>query len=549
MVRMSKSSSSLELSTAAYAVVFDREKPWLVTVKSGTGAEVARLFLGSAVDTTVGRDELLSVEAPTLNRSGDITEVVFRGASTRWDSKQYIFCCLESEVAYRVEVTGRGRLETCRLLSASLRSDLRTLGLGESRFRGGYQRPYGDLSRGSIPRFNSYFTARPTAAERDQRPVWESDVIDLVDDPLRHGGCDSFLPAPWCWALEPGDGEPWTGLGLAPEPDALAFGAVSLRAQSRFGIDLAYGGRVQVDGHWSSPELLFTFGARDADLAIKQQVAALASRGLVQCPTIAPHAWWPSPVFDMAGQQAWQAGAQPPEAESTLANTLDALALLGQAGLEPGVLWLGPGWMGQAYGMPDPLRWPDLAGFIARQHQEQRHVVLPWPLYGDGVPDDDAAVAELAAKAVHPEGFDADGLRVSAVAPPDGSVGRLLARMAAVRAAIKHAKPDALLIAPTINPYFAHLVDMVPLGSLHSDRRSILPMIRHRAELARLASPGWLVAVSDLGSPSIEAWQELVTVQGALGVPVLAHAEGLPVPREPLSREDLALVVEEWAAL
>jgi hypothetical protein len=545
---MSKSAQSLELSTAAYAVEFDRQKPWQVTIKSGTGAEVARLFLGSAVDTALGWDELLTVEAPTLNRSGEITEVVFRGSSSRWEGKQYILRCLESEVTYRVEVAGRGRIKTCRLLSACLRPDLRALGLGESRFRAGYQRPFGDLCRGSVPRFGSYLTARPTAAERDQRPLWESDEIDLVDDPLRHGGCDSFLPAPWCWSLEPGEGEPWTSLGLAPEPDALQFGAVRLRSASSFGIELEYGGRVQVEGRWASPELVFCFGARDADLAVRQQVAALAARGLVQCPTAAPPGWWLQPVFDASEQQAWQAGDRAPESESSLANMLDALALLAHAGLRPPVIWLGPGWMGD-YGQPDALRWPDLAGFIARQHQDRRRVILPWPLFGPDAPENDAAVAELAANAVKADGFDADGLRLCDVTPPDGSVARLHTRIAAVRTAVKAARSDALLIAPTVNPYFAHLVDMVTLGSLQTDRSSVLPMVRHRAEIARIASPGWLLAVTDAGVPTIEAWQELVTVQGALGVPVLSHAEGLPVPREPLTRDDLARVAAEWAEL
>lgn len=547
MVRMSKSATALELATTAYALVFDRHKPWQVTVKTGTGTEVARLFLGSAVDTTAGRDELWSVEAPTLSRRGDVTEVVFRGASSRWDLKRYIFACHEAEIGYRVEVGGRGRIACCRLLSATLRQDIRALSLGPSRFRGGYQRPYGDLCRGSQALFGSYLTARPTAAERDQRPVWEDDVIDLVDDPARHGGCSSFLPATWCWALELGEAEPWVGMGLAPDADQLQFGAVRLRADASFGIELEYDGRVAPDVGWTSPELLFCFGARDADLAVRQLVGALASRNLVQCPADAPQPWWTSPAFNAGGQQAWRAGDDG-DGVSTLADTLDALAVLAQAGLRPKVIWLGPGWMGD-YGVPDPLRWPDLPGFIARQHDDHRRIILPWPLFGDGVPDSDAEVARLAKSAIAADGYDADGLRLTDVAPLDGCVGRLQQRLAAVRAAIKGAKPDALLIAPTVNPYFAHLVDMVTLGGLHSDRESVLPMLRHRADLARLASPGWLLAVSDEGVPSLTAWQEVIAVAPEFGVPVLSHAEGLPVPREPLTRDDLAKVAAEWESL
>jgi len=96
-----------------------------------------------------------------------------------------------------------------------------------------------------------------------------------------------------------------------------------------------------------------------------------------------------------------------------------------------------------------------------------------------------------------------------------------------------------------VNPYYAHR--WTGPGRSTETRRpcAVAPP---PGDIARLSSPGWLLAVSDAGVPSIEAWQEVIAVAPELGVPVLAHAEGLPVPRAPLRREELAKVAEEWGA-
>ena len=545
MVRLHKSSQRLELNAPAYTLSFDRERPWLIGVATADGSPVADLFVGSSVDTLAGRDELEPCGPPYMSREADATRVEFRSRSSRWDEKRYLFDCRDDEIEYHVEVVGRGRVDVVHYWQGCLPEDAVRLGLGPSRLRADYQRPYSDISRGSRPHFLTYYTARPTAAERDLRLPFEDDVIDLVDDPQRHGGCDSFLPAIWAQAWEAGQHGGWVGLGLAATEAELGFESFAYQGGAHFGFAVDYGGRVAVDGNWSSPSLLLSFGSDEARGALSRVAEALDRRGLRAAVSGERPEWWSRPVFDGAGQQDWLAGSRDPRTESTLANYLDALALLQAAGAEPGVVWIGPGWSAaDGHGRPDPVRWPDLSGFVARQHAVGRRVVLTWPLWAWPEAAADDALGWL----LSADGAGIDGLRVTEVAPPEGGVLAVRDRLARLRSGLKQVRPDGLLIAPTVNPAFADLVDMVPLGGLWSDRLSVAPALRHRAWLAELAVPGALRAVGDWGVPTFEAWREAQALAPELGVPVLSAVGGLSVAGDPLTPDDLREVGERWRA-
>jgi hypothetical protein len=552
MVRVQKSARRLELSAPAYSLTFDADRPWVVALAAGTGAPALDFFLGAGVDTAAGRDELAPPGTPELTREDETLVATYTSASSRWAAKRYVFACTEADIAYRVEVEGRGVITACRFGQGALARDLEALGLGPNYFRAGYQRPYRDLARGSRAHALSVFTARPTAAERDLLPLWEDSEIDLRDDPLRHGGGDSFLPAPWMFALDLGRDQPWAAVGLAARPEELDFTRFALRGGETVGFELAYDGR-PVDGAWRSPELVFTLGARDHYAALRSLAEALRRRDLLPDSPLAQPACWRAPVFDGQGEQCTLAGRGDPAGECTAANYFDALAILAQHGLAPGAVWLGEGWMGDAPGRPDTARWPDFRGFVARQHQAGRQVVVSWPLGlapPPGVPRDPRQPAwrgwlgELLTPLLSPDGLDLDGVRIADQGWPDAAW--LYHALAALRAIAKEAKPEALIVAPTINSAYAALVDLAPTGSLWTDRRSVAAAVRHRAAVARIAGPRWLIGVSDRHAPGREAWREVIELQPSLGVPILSYARGLDQTGEPLEAEDFALVARAW---
>ncbi|MBI5832526.1 MAG: hypothetical protein HZB16_09500 [Armatimonadetes bacterium] len=554
MVRVQKSARKLELSGPAYCLAFDADRPWVVSLAAGTGRPVFELFLGSSVDTLTGRDELQPAGAPFLTREGaDTLVATYTTRSSRWGVKRYVFACRDADIEYWVEVEGSGRITTCRLFQGFLARDVDMLGLGASYFRPGYERPYRDLARGSRCLAESIVTARPNAAERDAVRTWEDSEIDLTDDPSRHGGLDSFLPAPWAFAFDLGAGQPWALAGLAPSRTQLGFTSFAFRGGETIGFELNYPS-LDVSGKWRSPGLVFNIGARDEEAALRAYVDCLRRRDL--CTDERPPApdWWRGPIFDGSGEQHALQGSGAVEDECTQAVYRDALALLRTQGLNPSQVWLGPGWLADDNaGRPDPARWPNLKEFVSEQHHEGRRVVVSWPLRLKApahLGHDPLSmnyrrwIDELLGDLLRPDGLDVDGLRICDNGWPDGQW--LHDMLTFVRGSARAVKPEALIVAPTVNPCYAHLVDMVTLGSLWSDRRSVADAVRRRALLARSTHPDWLLAVQDLHAPGRDAWREVIELGPKLGVPVLSYARHLEQTGESLDPEDFDLVRRMW---
>jgi hypothetical protein len=255
----------------------------------------------------------------------------------------------------------------------------------------------------------------------------------------------------------------------------------------------------------------------------------------------------------------------------------------------------------------DVGRWPDLRGFIDSVHQRGRRVLLWWsPWDPEGVPDTECvrylpgedtrqnrpgrlskfgtphrgkkiavditmpAVRERirqqvrVALSAEPGCWNADGLKIDhlAAAPgiygmafPEGS-GRLFGIeaayhvMALIYEAAKGIKPDALIVGQSPNPYFADVQDMVRLGDIYSHQAAtVLPEMRFRASMARIADPSWLIDSDGWPMPSLAAWREYVREQPGIGVPSLYYLTHLDTTSEPLTAADYALIRSSWSEL
>ena len=289
----------------------------------------------------------------------------------------------------------------------------------------------------------------------------------------------------------------------------------------------------------------------------------------------------------------------------TQTNYADIVARMDSAGLPFGTLVIDARWF-LAGGRKDvdAGRWPDLPGFVAEQHRAGRKVVLWWgPWDSEGVPADECirwhpdqelhanragrlakfGVPQPGAKlgvditleAVRdriraqvryllgsgPGCVNADGLKIDhqaatpglygMVFPPDS--GRLFGieaaheiQLVAYKAA-KDAKPDALIIGQSPNPYFADVQDMLRLGDIYAHRAdTVLPEMRFRAQMARAADPGLLIDTDGWPLPSLKAWREYAVSQPALGVPSLYYASHLDTTGEAFRPEDFTLLRRLW---
>jgi hypothetical protein len=518
----------------------------------------------AAFDTVDGYDETVSVSPPRVV-DGRI-EVERR--STLWERAVVSIACTDDQLELRCRVSGRGALTDVDLLA--LRSLLA-------------DRPTGLLPSGyAIGTLTRLYCASPAHAT-GVRPAHEPAVIGVTGDgePGRHHWF--FTPAPLYFAWAGDDEREWLDLGLAAPVEELTFvEAAYLPRDGGFRLRLEYDGHTHVDGDFEAPALVFTAGVPDPEAGLRRHRDDLVARGAA--PPVEARvrpAWWTAPIFCGWGEQyhLFEASGVSAVAHATQANYDRFLETLEREGIVPGTIVLDDKWQAE-YGTnePDPEKWPDLAGWIARRHERGQRVLLWWKAWDpEGLPPelcvrspDGAAVAvdpsnpaarELLERQLrallHPDGLDADGLKVDYTArTPSGrgltvhgeawGIALLHELLDVVYRAAKAAKPDALIVTQAPHPAFAGVADMIRLNDMVGGHASVVPQMTFRAELTKAVLPELLIDTDDWRVPSREAWREYLAVKHELGVPALYYATHVDLTGEPLGPADYEALRSAW---
>src|SRR5688572_32830793 len=108
-MRFARSSDRVTIETTAYRLHLHRDAPW-ARLEDGAGVHWADLSLVGAVDTMTRRDETGSIEGPETTEVADVLRVAWHIGSAAWPTKRLVMECRESDLAIRLEVTGRGAL-------------------------------------------------------------------------------------------------------------------------------------------------------------------------------------------------------------------------------------------------------------------------------------------------------------------------------------------------------------------------------------------------------------------------------------------------------
>ncbi len=545
--------------------VFEASEDGLrATLRPAGGEPWLTLRPHAAFDTVDGVDETLSVSAPQLVDG----RIVIERRSTLWERAAVTIECADTQVQLRPSVSGRGRLGAADLLA--LRSLLP-------------DRPTGLLPSGyAVGRVTKLFCPNPAHAT-GVRPVFEPAVIGVTGDgePGRHHWF--FTPAALYLAWAEEDEREWLDLGIVAPVDELTFvEAAYAPRDGGFHLRLEYEGHTEVDGDFEAPALLLTTGVPDPVTGLRRHRDDLAARG--GAPTVAERErprWWTDPIFCGWGEQfhLFETSGVSPMAQATQANYDGFLETLEREGLRPRTVVLDDKWQ-TAYGTnePDVAKWPDLKSWIARQHEEGRHVLLWWKAWDpeglpaelcirnrDGVPvavdpsnpDTRDEIARQLQALLGPGGLDADGLKVDFTArtPSGGTlethgkgwgIALLHDLLAVVYRAAKEVKPDALVITQAPHPGFADVADMIRLNDMIGGNASVVPQMTFRAEVTRAAVPELLIDTDDWRIPSRDAWREYLAMKHELGVPSLYYATHLDMTGEPLEPADYAALREAW---
>jgi hypothetical protein len=169
-----------------------------------------------------------------------------------------------------------------------------------------------------------------------------------------------------------------------------------------------------------------------------------------------------------------------------------------------------------------------------------------------------ATMAEL----LHPDGLDADGLKVDFTQrAPSGAglvahggswgIAMLHELLTAIHDAAKTAKPGALVITHTPHPSFGDVCDMVRLNDvLDSDVEGApvpaVDQLRFRHAVVSRSMPHHLVDTDQWPIQSRADWLDYAAAQAGLGVPSLYYVEAIDNSREPISGADLEQVARWW---
>jgi hypothetical protein len=540
------------------------------TLSSPDRVRLASLRPLAALDTLAGVDETLAVLPPT--RAGSTFTIERR--STIWERALVTVDCSDTAVEFRASVEGRGELTDVQLLA--FRSLLP-------------RKPHGLMPSGSA--FRTLFSPNPSDP-RVVRPAAGSCVIGVNGDGEAGRGHWLFTPAPLYLAfspdevVEPADEATWLDLGLAAPVEQLTF--VQLVYEARHGgfhLRLEYEGHTSVEGRFEAPVLILTPGVADPYTGLRRHRDDLVVRGAAPAPEPRePPAWWREPIFCGWGAQCHLAetSGEGIAADRATQENYDAfLGRLESEGVVPGTVVLDDKWQA-TYGRnePDPAKWPDLRGWIASRHAGGQKVLLWWKAWdAEGLPPElcirsaagdplgldpsNPEAREALRESVHsmlsPSGLDGDGLKVDFTArTPSGfaiqrhgtswGIALLHELLAVVHAAAKEAKPDALVMTHTPHPAFAGVTDMIRLNDMVTGAASILPQMRHRAEVARAACPELLIDTDDWRIPSLGEWREYVEEKPALGIPSLYYADAVDATGEAFEPRDYEALRRTWAA-
>jgi hypothetical protein len=552
------------LDAERYRLTFAPDKPF-VYLDDQRGKRLAELFVLSSINPLHTRDDTTKIGAWRVEQSEHEIMFSLEASSSAWKHKIYRFRCFPRRLSYEIEVEGAGQL-------------------AEVDYFGGFSSAHTRWGSGffwSGQSFVKGFNPTPNTDEINTFSPCGGTQIELMGVPLPVKSAWFFTPPPFCLSFEGEHG--WLGLGVEAAPGDNRFTQYAYHGQrGGFYLSLSYEGHTTVKGSYRLPAIGFDF-ASDEYQTLAAHIQSLSSAGMAPAArkSIQP-AWWREPIFCGWGQQCYQAKVEKGVASAYSKQDLyDGLLLeLSKRRIEPGTVVLDDKWQ-ISYGtnQVDGRKWPDLRGFITRQHGNGKKVLL-WLKAWDpeGVPVEEcitnAAGVPLAVDPTHPayqhrlresihrmlsaEGYDADGFKIDFTARLPSGPGLCIygdawglelmkLYLGIIYIEAKRAKRDALIMTQTPHPYLADVSDMIRLNDINMGK-DVNRAMQLRARIAEIACPEAVIDTDNWPMVDRKTWRRYLPLQAELGVPSLYYATHIDTTLEPLTSRDYELIRQTWSS-
>ena len=538
------------------------------------GQRVFRLPVVAAVSAP-GQEEILGdIQLDAMKRDRDGAQMITATAkSSIWTERKYVWKFFSEHIEFQQFLKGNGPIGRCYFFSAALPVKSSA-------------DPMNRLAAANADvAANTFFSPRVNHADQYYYTVAMPQLVGLNlssgqsgDYPIDVG--TNLFATPLMIAFHR-DGR-WVSVGLGTKPGSYQFNTFDYSGQRYAGASFSvnYAGRTTCDGEFASPVVALHFGYNEYEVMAKY-VAWLDGQGFSTKLRFANAPWHHFPLFCGWAQQEVECltGTSKAGEMATQENYERWVNTLEARGLAVGTVVIDSKW-DKHDGLldVDEARWPDLKGFIARQHAKGRHVLL-WlnVSASDGLAPELCVIRDgkaVSGDASNPafeeflrqrikyliadlgaDGFKEDGVhgldmaKVQQRGPLFGM--EFLAKYQNIIADEAHKwRPDAMIETQTPNPLFRESSDVLRLNDIWYGSRDVTRMMKIRARISWIA--GWpLVDTDNPGSAGLEQWWSYTQAQPTIGIPALYIVTATEGSREtvPDSQwKQLALIWNDYIA-
>lgn len=506
---------------------------------------------------TVGKlDVTKNISRLGFKKKTGVIFASFEETSSLWLKKTHVITMSENDIIHTITVKGRGNVDKLYF------------------FRGFS----GECEYGSAPGFDRIFSAAPNFHERAYFHPSERVAIDQYITPFAGGTC---LASPYCFfGLNDSREKQWVGVGPAARPGQNLFESFEMNPEHRIqqtpwapdnmlggGFSLVYSGNLRIDGEYTFPELLITFGDSEWQ-ALERHVGYQKRNKLIPAAKLKIPRKWLEPIFCGWHEQGAciDFGQNRDDQVTSLsdicteANHEKWLALLEKNDLKPGTIIIDASWQKNTVdNIADESKFPDLRGFIDKCHARNQLVLLWMVLWNekdliedecikrDGKalrfdptnPKYEKRVRAFVKRMIssEPGCYNADGIKIDGMLQaPNGKklevhgniYGLELQKkfLSIIHDEVKSHKKDGIVSVFSAHPYLRDVIDMVRIGDMYTVKASCEDTMVHRAKIYKSLMPDVPIdSDGQFGHNILDKWIDIFETQARIGIPTLYCCE------------------------